>query len=469
VKNELGSVVIRNSPCNPGIDIFQGPGQTDPSLRIFDIQNNLLQSFPAASGVPATAVITNPSVVGRNTIRPTADTVEALRILPNSATQSAPLFNLLDSASNPFAQIYTFDAANGSMGLGGTTACISAASNSGNALVLQDPRGALAGASDMLMMLASPDFHGAYQLAKDIAGRVVFWMGGAGTAQTFYLTNGATGDLPFQVNAITGTTTDIAQFSKDVSFQQAPTQGLFNIDNLGDIRFQRLASLSSSRKVTQITNGFLDNTDASWKGQGKIYATDSVTDREAIRWQADGSAVEVSIGGAVSTITVPNPTFTINGFSHSILTDASTSTITVLNTLYHLSSGIPTTGFGVSIDFGLHSSNNTLRRGGRLSSSWKVATDGSTNAQIIISGALGNSLVPCVTCDGTQTTTIAGNITHTGAAGSNTLGFFAATPVIQQANASQAAITLVADANAKSALQAIYNLLKNYGLAPATA
>jgi len=47
--------------------------------------------------------------------------------------------------------------------------------------------------------------------------------------------------------------------------------------------------------------------------------------------------------------------------------------------------------------------------------------------------------------------------------------FFGATPVNQQANASQAAITAVTDANAKGALQAIYNLLTNYGLAPATA
>ncbi len=49
------------------------------------------------------------------------------------------------------------------------------------------------------------------------------------------------------------------------------------------------------------------------------------------------------------------------------------------------------------------------------------------------------------------------------------IGFFGGTAVVQQANASQAAITAVTDANAKSALQAIYNLLVAYGLAPATA
>jgi hypothetical protein len=49
------------------------------------------------------------------------------------------------------------------------------------------------------------------------------------------------------------------------------------------------------------------------------------------------------------------------------------------------------------------------------------------------------------------------------------ISFFAVSAVAQQANASQAAITAVTDANAKSALQAIYNLLVAYGLAPATA
>jgi len=51
---------------------------------------------------------------------------------------------------------------------------------------------------------------------------------------------------------------------------------------------------------------------------------------------------------------------------------------------------------------------------------------------------------------------------------STLIGFYGSTPVVQQANASQAAITAVTDVNAKAALQAIYDLLKNTGLAPAT-
>lgn len=181
-------------------------------------------------------------------------------------------------------------------------------------------------------------------------------------------------------------------------------------------------------------------------------------------------AAPAAVGGPVSTITNPNPTWTVNGFTHAVLTDASTNLITIMHTLYHLSSGTPATGFGSSLDFAGHSSTNTIRRMGRLASTWKVATDGSTNAQIEIDAALGTGLVPCILCDGTQTTTINGNLTHAGTTGAgNKLAFFNVTPVLQQANASQGAITSVTDANAKSALQAIYNLLVNYGLAPATA
>lgn len=59
--------------------------------------------------------------------------------------------------------------------------------------------------------------------------------------------------------------------------------------------------------------------------------------------------------------------------------------------------------------------------------------------------------------------------TQIGTSTSQLLGFYGATPVVQQANASQAAITAVTDANAKLALQAIYNALKNLGLCAATA
>lgn len=48
-------------------------------------------------------------------------------------------------------------------------------------------------------------------------------------------------------------------------------------------------------------------------------------------------------------------------------------------------------------------------------------------------------------------------------------GIFGAAAVTQQANASQAAINAITDANAKAVCQAFYNLLKNYGFAPPTA
>ncbi len=48
-------------------------------------------------------------------------------------------------------------------------------------------------------------------------------------------------------------------------------------------------------------------------------------------------------------------------------------------------------------------------------------------------------------------------------------GWYGATPVVQQANASQTTITSVLDVNAKAALQSIYNALKTLGLCAATA
>lgn len=53
-------------------------------------------------------------------------------------------------------------------------------------------------------------------------------------------------------------------------------------------------------------------------------------------------------------------------------------------------------------------------------------------------------------------------------AGGRGVGIFGATPVAQQPNASQASISAVLDPSAQAALQALYDLLVAYGLAPAT-
>ena len=89
-----------------------------------------------------------------------------------------------------------------------------------------------------------------------------------------------------------------------------------------------------------------------------------------------------------------------------------------------------------------------------LTTTWTTATDASRKARMVM----------------TVYDTAAREIMRGEASGTAPMiGFLGAAAVVQQANASQAAITAVTDANAKAALQALYNLLKNYGLAPATA
>lgn len=58
-----------------------------------------------------------------------------------------------------------------------------------------------------------------------------------------------------------------------------------------------------------------------------------------------------------------------------------------------------------------------------------------------------------------------GTFVHTG----TTLGVFSASPVAQQANASQATINSITDPNTKAVCQAFYNALKNLGFCAATA
>lgn len=82
-------------------------------------------------------------------------------------------------------------------------------------------------------------------------------------------------------------------------------------------------------------------------------------------------------------------------------------------------------------------------------------THGAFKGRVTISANDATALRECIRCESSGTAAM--------------IGFLGAVAVAQQANASQAGITAVTDANAKAALQAIYNLLVAYGLAPATA
>ena len=171
-----------------------------------------------------------------------------------------------------------------------------------------------------------------------------------------------------------------------------------------------------------------------------------------------------------------NPLRTSTQTWQSDATDSAVSVPFIFASFRHRSTGTPLASFGCEIDFGGDSSANTNRKMGRIISSWKVPTDGSTNGQIELDAALGNSFVQCLVCDGTQTVTFPGNIAHTGIAGTNTLGFYAASPVIQQPTASTAGIAAIRTdtiAHAVADIQTILTALRgwavNYGLTANTA
>ena len=117
------------------------------------------------------------------------------------------------------------------------------------------------------------------------------------------------------------------------------------------------------------------------------------------------------------------------------------------------------TGLGSSIIWQAPTADGNIRQMAELDVFWTSAngTGYKARSNFSITGAF----------SGAPTTAVVFSIASSGSGAQ--ISFFNATPVAKQVNASQAAITAVTDSNAKSALQAIYNLLKNYGLAPATA
>lgn len=186
--------------------------------------------------------------------------------------------------------------------------------------------------------------------------------------------------------------------------------------------------------------------------------------------------------GAVTSASLPADvayTDVANIFTHASgntfkVSDAATNTTPALATFQHRTSGTPVSGFGAQLPFQFDNGVGTLTTFAQVRAMVTTPTagaeDGALIFQVVHSGTLvetararGVGMAPAGGFGGEWLNS--GDFKHTG----TKLGVFGATTVIQQANASQTAITAVTDANAKSALQAIYNLLFAYGLAPNTA
>lgn len=132
-----------------------------------------------------------------------------------------------------------------------------------------------------------------------------------------------------------------------------------------------------------------------------------------------------------------------------------------------------TNGAGATVYFDADNSvSGTWRTVLNLAGKYQIGTDLELNGTPdfwLQNVSTGNT---CLTINGTDLVTIGSAASGGGAVlgkSGGKIAFLDGAPVLQQANASQAAITAVSDSNAKSALQAIYNLLHAYNLAPATA
>ncbi len=272
---------------------------------------------------------------------------------------------------------------------------------------------------------------------------------------------------------------------------------LWDITQTGSEEFRQKDSTTEGVLVGSIVGGFNSNTHASYTGRMLLNAADFAGTREVVRMEADGTSARIGFLGATAVVRPaattdllqdligfglkttggPTPLNLLGGaFQASTISDlvrdSATSITTQMILLTHQSTATPTAGFGSHIEFALDDSANVNKRGGKVSCEWVTATDGATVSSVTLQAAKINSYVPCLVADGNQLVTVPGSFLHNGVPGTNTLGFFGnsvGTGVVQQANASQGNITAVVDVNAKAALQAIYNLLAAYGLAPATA
>ncbi len=440
-----GSLIFRTSPRDAGIDIFMASGQVDPAVRIFAADGSLLEGFPLGGGLatlpinlaggpgvvtgvlPAANVdmsgnvVLAPGTVSRNTIQPTSDNNHALILKGHSNTQNADLFQVQD--------------------------------NTGTVVVSINEQ-----AGPQLLTL-SPVVHNAIPLSA---------LGTPG---------GGNGVGLFQGRDNSGN-----------------ILGSLSIDDGGGLFWAKQDSgLTTTAPVASIQPEFSVNTHGSSRGRLRLTCQDSSFNfREFLRGEAGASVPLIGFLGATA-VARPSSTddlrqslinlglYTTGGASplnlnggmltcatiQEALTDAATSISTSMQFLTHHSSLTPVVGFGTAIEFSGDDNANVVRRMARLRTQWNVATSGSTSSQIELWAANSASFVPCLYADGTQLVTIPGSFFHSAAGGK--IGLFGITPVVQQANASQAAITAVIDPNAQSALQAIYNLLKNYGAAPATA
>lgn len=191
---------------------------------------------------------------------------------------------------------------------------------------------------------------------------------------------------------------------------------VFAIDAAGDALFRRTTTTTVGRKVGEIAFVLSDTTDATRKGRGTLLATDATADREAMRWETDGSRAQIAFGGAVLSSTFVATLIPVNTFvglvvrgaasqsaalqtwqdsSGNVLSsvgsagavlagvrDAATNTIVTVLSVAHNTSGTPAAGYGSRQLWCLESSTTEDVDAAAFELSWVVATHGSRTARM---------------------------------------------------------------------------------------
>src|SRR5258707_4275091 len=93
-----GLLLFRNSPREPGIDIYEAPGQLTPPIRIFDANNTLISTLPLVS---TGGVSLAPTSSVQNVIQPASDTVIPLIVKAHSITDSIALLQIQTETGAP--------------------------------------------------------------------------------------------------------------------------------------------------------------------------------------------------------------------------------------------------------------------------------------------------------------------------------------------------------------------------------
>ena len=91
-----------------------------------------------------------------------------------------------------------------------------------------------------------------------------------------------------------------AQSANSIEVKKSNNGVLWGVTALGNTDFYRLSSTTEGRKVAGIVADYLDNTDATRKGRGRLYATDAAADRLALEWSTSGSAPTIGFLGATA-------------------------------------------------------------------------------------------------------------------------------------------------------------------------